>query len=180
MSTAGRWTSYSTLEQQYRDVSSQLRVNAENIKRSERVDADIDVKIVNEMAAGAKRISEELHKKILYSYNMLSEEELSLFTGRQREVLELRQKYKPSKVAEILEMTPESVFDIYNQAINKIQKILKQKEGDIPVGLSPQQERIYELINQGLKYKDIAKILNTSDGNIKKQACLIKKVTKYA
>lgn len=174
MELRNTWSSYASLACQYRETAKKLKDSLEAIKESSNIDADLDTKIISQMVEEAGFIADELHKKILYSYNMLSEEELSLFTDRQREVLELRQKYKPKKVAEILGITSDEVFNIYKQALKKIEKYNKQKLSNIQIGLSPQQEKIYILYSKGKKYTEIANELNISINTLKKQLKRIK------
>lgn len=167
MELRNAWSSYTSLVCQYRETSKRLKANVKLIKKSSNIDADVDSKIVSQMAEESIIVADELHRKVLYSYNMLSEEELELFTDRQREVLELRQKYKPKKVAEILGITPQTVFDIYKSAVNKIEKIYNQKTDGLNYCHTSRRDEVWRLYKQGLKYKEIAEFLNISINSVK-------------
>ena len=90
-------------------------------------------------------------------------------------VAELRQNHTYAEIATKLGITSAAVFKTYQQAIKRIKKRRRQKNNAISVGLTAQQENIYLLSRQKKKPAEIAKILNTSAGNVRYQLATIRK-----
>lgn len=89
----------------------------------------------------------DLEAKCLYEFNSVSEDltAKAILTDRQREVMQLRQKHSVKEISDKLEITSQGVFNIYKQALTKIDKYLKNKDKDEQLInlLSPQQRKIY-------------------------------------
>jgi len=156
-----RWSSWSEMEDQYRQGAAELKKVRENLAADRAAEREIIGSAVGSMQETARI----LQKKVLYEFGSFSEDELALLTDRQRQIAELRQRYSYTEIAKMTGLRPDEVFHIFRQAITKIKKTKRQKKEKIPVGLSPQQERIYVLFQQGLKPKEIALRLGIS-GNV--------------
>ena len=123
----------------------------------------------------------EAEKRILYEFNVYSDEDimLSKLTDCEIEILKYRNIYnRYSDIAAALEMTPQSVFKIYINAIKKIKKYnsVKRNNKGILNMLSPQQLKIYELMVQEKSNSEISSILGISPSVVKTQKCRIKKL----
>ncbi len=168
------WSSWVTLENEYRETGRMLKDARGKLEVNTTRDA-VDKELLGGMMSDVGEMSKILKHKIFYEFNSLSEDELALLTDRQREIAELRQRYSYTEIAKITGLRPDEVFRIFKQAVNKVKKAKRQQAKGIPVGLSPQQEKIYILYKQGKKPKEIALMLNTSYSNVRYQLSMIKK-----
>jgi len=112
---------------------------------------------------------------MLHESIFISDDELKFLTDRQREIVKLRRKYNYREIAEITGLDIREAFGIFKQAVSKVKKIKRQKNAGIPIGLSPQQEKIYLLYVQGKKSKEIAEVIGSSDSSVRSQLNKIKK-----
>ena len=122
-----------------------------------------------------------LKNKTLFEFDTVSDEDLKryMLTDVQKKVLKLRLKYSScTKIAVILGITPQAVFDIYKQAINKLIKQKKQEQNGITASLSAQQEKIFLSYKEGKKQAEIAKELDISVNSVKTQLKRIKEKLK--
>lgn len=178
MKTTTAWQSWSELEESYRNTAIALKeAKARLINEYNGDDSGFwsDKENLGSMAADVTEVARILKKKVLYEFSSLSEDELALLTDRQREIAELRQRYNYREIAEILGISPKTVFDVFQKAVRNIKKIKHQGEKGLPVGLSPQQEQIYILYFQGKKPKEIATAIGSTYSNIRYQLSVIKK-----
>lgn len=171
-----RWSSWSEMEDQYREGALALKTVRDRLKAEDYQGTVADREIMGSMIRDLEDTARVLKRKVFYEFGSLSEDELALLTDRQRQIAELRQRYNYREIAEILGISPKTVFDVYQKAVKNIKKIRHQKKQKIPLGLSPQQEQIYLLYSQGKKPKEIANIIGTSSGNVSKQLSLIRKI----
>ncbi|MCD5402017.1 trp operon repressor [candidate division NPL-UPA2 bacterium] len=167
------WSSWLSLEEDYRDACRVVKKKREVLNKQAAV--DVEKQIMGGMINSLSNTIKMLKEKTIYDFNSLSVAEISVLTDRQKLVAELRQKYTYAEIAAKLNISTATIFETYQQAIKKIKKIRRQKNSDIPVGLTPQQEKIYFLHQQKKKPAEIAKILNTSAGNIRYQLVMIRK-----
>ena len=171
------WSSWATLEESYRGTVTALKDARTRLTEEYTGDTSgfwSDKENLGSMAGDVTEIAKILKEKVLYEFSSLSADELAVLTDRQREIAELRQRYSYTEIAERTGLDPREVFIIFKQAVNKVKKAKQQTES-IPVGLSPQQEKIYLLYKRGKKSKEIALLLNTSYSNVRYQLSMIKK-----
>ena len=163
------WSSWTTLEHEYRETEKMLKDARGKLEVNTTRDA-VDKELLGGMMSDVGEMSKVLKNKVLYEFNSLSDEELALLTDRQREIAELRQRYTYTEIAKITGLDPREVFVIFKQAVNKVKKAKRQQAKGIPVGLSPQQEKIYKLfwIEHKTK-KEIAEIRSLSPNSVKTQ-----------
>lgn len=141
------------------------------------VQREIANSIVNEVAENITVAKE----KIKYDFNAFTHEDIRLckLTQREQDVLQARLHInKFSEIDELLHLQPASSFKAYESASEKIEKYKRLKragreESNI---LSDQQCRIYELVNQGYKNKEIAEELSINSTVVKTQKSRIKKL----
>lgn len=168
------WNSWTELSREYENSMKLISSYRNKIKDS--MHRKTSEELVHQEVAGSmerelKDTFKVLKSRSLYDRNSLSEEDLALpcLTDRQREVAKLRQEHSNSQVANILKLDRSVTHMIFKQALNNIEKYKKKvKEGKI-VNLTPQQEKILKLHNEGLLSSEIAEKLNTSKDNVKKQ-----------
>ncbi|MDN5332136.1 MAG: hypothetical protein PWP45_1361 [Tepidanaerobacteraceae bacterium] len=170
-----RWSSWSEMEQQYREGALALKTARERLKDEDYYGTIADREIMGSMIRDLEDTARILKRKVLYEFSSLSEDELALLTDRQRQIAELRQRYSYAEIARMTGLRADEVFHIFQQAVNKIKKIKRQRKENIPIGLSPQQEQIYILFNQGKKPKEIANLIGSSYSNVRKQLSIINK-----
>lgn len=171
------WSSWSELEESYKNTVTVLKEAREKLDDSEKFRADRE--ILGSIIGDVTEISRIIKQKVLYEFGSLSEDELALLTDRQREVAELRQRYNYYQIAQMTGLRADEVFHIFQQAVAKIKKIKRQRENNIPLGLSPQQEKIYILYKQGKKSKEIAEMIGSDYRSVHTQLKrIIKKVDK--
>lgn len=168
------WSSWATLENEYRESEKAFQEAKSKIEIKNTGDI-VDKEILGSMISDVSEVRKILQDKVLYEFNSLSEEELAVLTDRQREIAELRQRYSYTEIAKMTGLRTDEVFRIFQQAVNKVKKVKRQQVKNIPIGLSPQQERVYLLYKQGKKPKEIALQLNTSYSNVRYQLSMIKK-----
>lgn len=173
-----KWSSWSELEESYRLTALALKeARAKLIHNYDGNNGSFwsDKENLGSMAADVTEIARILKEKVLYEFSSLSEDELALLTDRQREIAELRQRYNYREIAEILGISPKTVFDVFQKAVRNVKKIKRQGEKGLPVGLSPQQEQIYILF--WIKHRtknEIAEIMQLSCNSVKTQIKRIK------
>lgn len=171
------WSSWATLEEQYRESGEKLKKAKEKIKDRNDTCSLVDKEVIGGMIGEVNETRRIIKRKVMYELNSLSDEELSLLTGKQREIAELRQRYTYTEIAKMLGMSSKTIFTIFKQAVRKVKKAKRQRSEGIPVGLSPQQEKIYILyFKKGMECRQIAEKLGTSYGNVRKQMSKIRKV----
>lgn len=159
-----RGLSWSEMIGQYKDDAAAL---AEARKKTEDT---IDRVLLGSMSSSTAAALKELNKKMRFDFETLSENELCLLTGRQKEIATLRQKHSYKEIAETLTLTTPAVYNIYKQAVRKIWKIRAQRQQNLPVGLSPQQQQVYRLCYSELRtVEEAAAILETSLQVVHKQ-----------
>lgn len=164
-----------TLEQEYSKTAIALK-NVKDLTPHERIS---DREILGNMVNSTTEVAKTLKQKVFYEVNSLSEEDFSLLTARQKEVAILRQKSSCRAVAEKLSLSPKTVHETYKQAVRKIRKAQQQRESKIPVGLSPQQEKIFCMFfKKGQPKSRIASDLGTSEKTVKTQIRRIKRFYK--
>ncbi len=118
-----------------------------------------------------------LKNKALYDYEAYRPEDVERYplTDKQKEVLLLRLKYTSyTKIASILGKDVSTVFRLYKTALNKLCKYKEQERAGVVIGLSPQQEKIYKMYQQGKTRKEMAEALDLSINSIKTQLKRIK------
>ncbi len=149
---------------QYKDDAAALQL------ARKKAEDTADWELLGSMSASTRTVLKELHKKMRFDWETLSESELQLLSGRQREVATLRQKYSYKDIAKALTLTLPAVYNIYRQAVQKIWKIREQRQQNTPIGLSPQQQKLYRLCYSELRTADeAAAILGTSIQVVHKQ-----------
>ena len=171
------WSSWATLEHEYRETGRMLKDAREKLEVNTTRDA-VDKELLGGMISDVGEMSKILKNKVLYDFNSLSEDELALLTDRQREIAELKQRYSHTEISAMLGISPKTVFDVFKKAVRNVKKAKKQQSRGIPVGLSPQQERIYILRKEGKKPKEIALQLNIKRDVVYVQLNRIKTLTK--
>lgn len=170
------WISNLELEYQYRQGSRNIKSLVRSMdNNSNDVEIELNKSLLNSMASGMYETSVEIHQNVISNYNSFSQAELNILTGIQRKVVELRQIYKPTKVGQKLNLSPPEVTIIFNQAIVKIQKRRNQEGRSVPVGLSKQQEKIYELLAEDKPIEEISKVLGITWNTIRVQKKNIEK-----
>ncbi|MBT9153242.1 MAG: DNA replication protein DnaC [Firmicutes bacterium] len=156
--------SWSEMIGQYKDDAAALQL------ARKKAEDTADWELLGSMSASTRTVLKELHKKMRFDWETLSESELQLLSGRQREVATLRQKYSYKDIAKALTLTLPAVYNIYRQAVQKIWKIREQRQQNTPIGLSPQQQKLYRLCYSELRTADeAAAILGTSIQVVHKQ-----------
>lgn len=131
-----------------------------------------EIEILGSIEGDLQEVNKILKNKALFEYDAVSEEDLEKYnlTETQKKILRLRlQHFSWTKIAHILDLSPQAVFYSYKQAINKLIKYKKQEQG-----LSLQQEKILLLYRKGKKQSEIAKELNISVNSVKTQLKRIK------
>ena len=126
-----------------------------------------EIEILGSIESDLQELNKILKNKTIYDFEAVNEEDLKKynFTDVQKKVLKLRVKYFSwTKIANLLDLTPQAVFYNYKQAINKLIKYKKEEKV-----LSFQQEKILLLYKEGKKQADIAKELNISVNSVKTQ-----------
>lgn len=164
------WGSWVALEHEYRESARNIKEARKNLEVNTTRDA-VDKELMGGMISDGREVSKILKDKVYYEFNSLSDEELSLLTDRQREIAELRQQgYSYTEISAMLGISPKTVFDVFKKAVRNVKKAKKQQCRGVPVGLSPQQEKIFKLFWLEHKTKkEIAKIMGTSPNSIKTQ-----------
>lgn len=163
------------MEQQYREGALALKTVRDRLRDEDFHGTTADREIMGSMIRDLEDTARILKRKVFYEFGSLSEEELALLTERQQQIAELRQSYSYAEIARMTGLRVDEVFHIFQQAVNKIKKIKRQRKENIPIGLSPQQEQIYILFNQGKKPKEIANLIGSSYSNVRKQLSIINK-----
>jgi len=166
--------SWYELRCEYEESNKKIKNAKKELKDVFSAQAIADKEILGNMIGEGNKMMKVLNQKILYEFSTLSEDELSVLTGLQRQVAILKQVYSFSKIAEILGIPPTTVFDQYQKALRRVDRERRNKIKGIPSGLSKQQEEIYLLHVKEKKPKEIAEILGTTPGNVRKQLAIIK------
>ncbi|ADL07184.1 sigma factor-like helix-turn-helix DNA-binding protein [Thermosediminibacter oceani] len=173
-----RWSSWSEMEDQYREGALALKTARDRLKDEDYQRTIADREIMGSMIRDLEDTARVLKRKVLYEFGSLSEDELALLTDRQRQIAELRQRYSYREIAEKTGLAVNTVFYIYQQAVRKLKQAKRKKKEGIPPGLSPQQKEIYVLYSRGVKPKEIASKLNISREVVYVQLNRIKSLTK--
>ncbi|MBS3950290.1 MAG: hypothetical protein KGZ53_06480 [Peptococcaceae bacterium] len=145
-----RGLSWSEMIGQYKDDAAALQ------EARKKTEDTVDRVLLSSMSSSTAMVLKELNKKMRYDFETLSENELCLLTGRQKEIATLRQTHSCKEIAEALTLTTPAVYNIYKQAVRKIWKIRAQQQQNLPIGLSPQQQQIYRLCCSELRTADEA------------------------
>lgn len=140
---------------------------------------EVDCQNAGSMIGELSSTIKELKNRSLYEYRTMSADDIDnpiyRLTPRQREILKLRQKYSFKVVSDILHIDQSTAYNIFKSAIRKVEKTkLKERTGEV-VELSSQQNEVLELINMGLKNKEIALRLSISENTVKVQKNRLKK-----
>lgn len=169
------WCNNIELELQYREGSRKIKKVSKQIRMGSSIDEQIIKSNLNSMAHGMDEISQMIHSNILFGLNSLKNTDIRMLTESQREIVKLRMKYRPTEVAKRLKKPVDQVVHAWNDAIKKLYKIEKQRYSNIPIGLTIQQELIYELMTQNKNKEEISKHLGLSKQIIRVQINNIKK-----
>lgn len=131
-----------------------------------------EIEILGSIESDLQELNKILKNKTIYDFEAVKEEDLKKYnlTDVQKKVLKLRLKYFSwTKIANLLNLTPQAVFYNYKQAINKLIKYKRMEQG-----LSLQQNKILLLYKEGKKQAEIAKELGISVNSVKTQLTRIK------
>jgi DNA-binding CsgD family transcriptional regulator len=180
LSSRQEWSSWVELHVEYKE--SCRKVDEYRAGRRQKDAAyrtaleEMELELLGSMKNDLEEAVRELRKRTLYEFGALNEEDLEnpILTERQREVARLRQRHSCTEVAEMLGLSPKTVFAIYKQALRKIEKYREQEKAGIPPGLSPQQARIYKLYKEGKDIINIAKKLGIGSNAVRMQLKRIK------
>lgn len=153
--------------------------NKKNIKNKTIYDV-VDLEIAREIRRDLIKTERNLERKVLYEFNAFTKEDIvnSKLTEKEIRILEYRvkNKYSYKKISEILNIAQSSIFETFENAKTKIEKYKKLSEKDQEMSkLSQQQKKIYKLLKKGKGNIEIAKTINTSPGNVRKQRSIINK-----
>jgi len=172
------WSSWSELNKEYSlsiRMAKKVKYCLKNIETSQAI---ADKELLNNMISEGSEIIQKLKQKTLFEFGSLSEKELSILTDRQKEIATLRQFHTYSDISKITGLPQTTVYDLFQKALKKVrqEKRNQYKSNDIelPARLSKQQEQIYILHRKGKKPIEIAEIIGTSPGNVRKQLVTIK------
>jgi len=130
------------------------------------------VEVLGSMRNETKAAIMEIKNRAVYEYGAYNKEiiDLPVFTQLQREVLQLRLKYSSyTKIANILGVSPGTVFNAYQAALRKIFKFVEQDNREEGKELSPQQKEIDKMYQAGKKRGEIAEALGLSINSVKTQ-----------
>jgi DNA-binding CsgD family transcriptional regulator len=150
------------------------------VKKAEAQSADDEVNL--SIARSMLRDMDEKVKKTLeltiYEYASISEEDIkACLTGRQAQVVMLKQNMNFMEIAEELGISCKTVYETYKKGILKLKRFKKRVESGLPPGLSKQQTEIYRLRQAGCKPKEISIKLSISPETVYKQLNRIKQKT---
>ncbi len=152
-------------------------INKINKKNDKTIQDVVDLSIERSMRRDVNDSVKKLERIVLLELNTLNEDDIKNtgLTERQLEIAILRQKMSVHKVAEELNCSISTVFEIYKSALVKIEnyKRLSDKEKVLNT-LSPQQKEVYKLSQENKSNAEIANKINTSIDNVKKQKRKIK------
>lgn len=181
-------TDYSWMKMlgQYRDTHKNVKQYSEALSDHLKGNMkDTNALVQREIANGiVSELTENIavaKDKIKYDYNAFNEEDIRLckLTLREQDVLQARLHINRfSEIDKLLGLQLSSSYKAYETAIKKIEKYNKlkssgQEESNL---LSAQQCRIYELIAEGYKNKEIAEKLSIKLTVVKTQKSRIKKL----
>lgn len=155
-----------------------LRVD---IKENKNNDSIVEKQVVGSMISEANKNLKDAQDRLLYEFNGYTADDIKYSKLTEREQLVLRHRMTINrfiKIDELLALPPSSSYIAYESAIKKLQKYAKQKaKGSEKANLlSNQQIQIYELIQQGMKNKEIAEQLRIESTIVKTQKSRIKKL----
>lgn len=136
-----------------------------------------EIEILGSVKSDLWEVSVILKNKTLYEFNAVGPEDLKkyMLTDIQKRVLKLRLKYSSFiEIADVLGISPQAVYSIYKQAINKLIRYKKREISNTEENLSPQQKKILLLYKEGKKQAQIADKLDISVNSVKAQLKRIK------
>lgn len=111
----------------------------------------------------------------MYEFGSISEKDISAcLTDRQAQVVLLRQKMQIKEIAQLLGISPKTVYETYKEGLAKLIRFKNKAGAGLPAGLSEQQLEIYKLKQAGCKPKEISKKLSISPETVYKQLNRIK------
>ncbi|MDK2920145.1 MAG: hypothetical protein PWQ37_2878 [Candidatus Petromonas sp.] len=174
-----RWGTWAEIKVQYNQSLKKIEYFISDIKdkQSKDINDEVQLEIAGSIKSDLKNMVKEMEKKALYEFNTLDRKELEELnlTDKQMQIALFRQKYSSyTKIAEILDMNPGTVFKIYKSVLHKVIKF-KEKQNKYGLEqLSPQQKEIYILKQQGKTKSEIAKRLGISINSVKTQYRRIK------
>lgn len=155
-----RELSWTELKQEYKESRKKVVKYIDKEKEENSKYKKVNLEISRSMNRELEDRIKDIEAKCLYEFNSVSEDLIakSILTDRQRQVVQLRQKYTITEISGKLGIKPSSVFDIYKESLKKIEKYLKAKDKELSV-LSPQQRKIYLMMKEGKRNKEIAEKL---------------------
>lgn len=136
---------------------------------------EVDRELLASMISSTRFALEAIEKKLLYDLGTFSGSEMDLLSGQERQVAILKQKHSNREIAEIMGISAQHVQTVHRRCVNKLKRIHSLNNGDIPVGLSRQQERICVMhFKEKRNAAQIAKNLKISVAMVQKQICAIR------
>lgn len=139
----------------------------------------VDCEITGSMISDLTELTKKMKHYTLQEFFSISEEDLNnptyALTERQLQILSLRRTMTNREIAEHLKIEQCTVYCIFKSAIEKILKAKRRQKQNWDFSLTPLQNQIQFLINQGFKNKEIALRLGISEGSVKVHKSNLKK-----
>lgn len=175
------WSNWIEIKESYKESSKKINkfIQNKNIIPNKNIHDVVDLEIAREMKRDLTKTTKNLERKVLYEFNAFSLEDIknSKLTKREVEILEYRVKnhYTFEKISVILNTKQSSIFKSYTSAKEKIERYRRMNVKEKKLSkLSPQQNRIHELLKKNKTNREIAHEINTTIDNVKKQKKKIK------
>ena len=152
-------------------------INKKNKKKpgAQSIDDEVNLSIARAILRDMDEKVKITYELAMYEFGAISEEDINAcLTGRQAQVVLLRQKMNFKEIAQLLEISCKTVYETYKEGLLKLIRFRERAEAGLPTSLSKQQLEIYKLKQSGCKPKEISKRLSISPRTVYKQLNRIK------